>query len=283
MPTCRPACRLPPTDTPVMSSASPVEPRQLGPGEVEVAGDAAAGQPQLAVAAQPARVAGAADDDPVGDQRRRAPAVQPPARQPQRAADLRVLQVHRPVGHEAVVEQQVRGDPQVPGLQPGHPAPGEREPGELGHPQVRCRGEGAVEQLHRPLDPRSDEREPPGHRGPAQAQRTAGRGERRGQRIARAARPSRGRPPDRPPAPRRGRPPRSAGRGRRRSPAGVFTSGAGRRRGAQCGPRTLASITASVAGVRWPRPSGEAHGPAPDVTGTPAGCASAADSVDSTG
>ena len=44
-------------------------------------------------------------------------------------------------------------------------------------------GEGAVEQLHRALDPRTDQREPPGHRGPAQTQRTRPADERRGQRV----------------------------------------------------------------------------------------------------
>jgi hypothetical protein len=155
---------------------------QLGTGEIEVPADPAARQPQLARAAQPAGVAGAAHDDPVGHQRPPAPAVQPPGRQPQRPADLGVGEVDRSVGGEAVVEQQVRGDPQVPGLEPRHPAPGEREARELAHPQVGRLEEGAVAQLDRPFDPRAVQHQPTRHGGPEKAQRPGARGERLGQR-----------------------------------------------------------------------------------------------------
>ena len=144
---------------------------QLGPGQIEVAGYPATGQAQLAVAAQPAGVERAADDDPVGDQGTPVRAVQQAAGQPQRAADLRVRQVDRTVGDEAVIEQQVGGDPQVPRLQAGQPATGQRQPGELGHAQVGHLGEGAVEQLDRAPDVTPDEIHRAGDRGGADAQR----------------------------------------------------------------------------------------------------------------
>ena len=78
---------------------------------------AAAPRPGCGAVARP----GTIDRDPVGDQRRSTRAAQLRRGQPQRAADLGVGQVDRAVGHEAVVEQGVRGDPQTASAPSGQP------------------------------------------------------------------------------------------------------------------------------------------------------------------
>ena len=164
-------------------------------------------------------------------------------------------------------EQQVRGDPQAPGLQPGIRHPVSARPVN----SAMCRSGAAVKVQSRSSTGRSI-------RAPTSASRpvTVARRRRSGppaaaSTVASASAGSSAEPrsTSRPAASSAaGRPPRSAGAGRRRSPAGVFTSSAHRRRGVPV-RRSTHTPTASVAGVPWPRPSGDAHGAAPDVTGTP--------------
>ena len=176
---CRPASMLPPTVTPVTSSASPVGELSVGARQVEVARDPRAGQPHLVVGAEPSGVAGALDDDPVGHGAR----AQPSGRQPKRAADLGVGEVDGAGGVEAVVEEEVGGDAQVARPQARQPRAGQRETGELGHAQVGDVRERALPQLDGHADARAGQPQRAGDRGAPQPQRgrarRCGRGEQR--------------------------------------------------------------------------------------------------------
>ena len=107
---------------------------------------------------------------------------------------MRVGEIDRAVGGEAVVEQQVRGDAQVARPEPRHAAAGQGQAGELGHPQVRSLREQAVVQLHRHADVRTDQPEHPVHRSAAQAQDGRARRGRRGEHLGEQGRGQRGAP-----------------------------------------------------------------------------------------
>jgi len=149
-------------------------------GQVEVAGDPRPRHADLAVGDQAARVAGAADDEPVGDHRPPAGAVELRRRQPQRPADPGVGQVHRAVRGEPVVEGEIGGDAHVARPQGWQPAAGQREPGELGHPQVGRLVERAGPQVDGDLDPGPGQPQHAGDPAVAQPQRGGPGGARRG-------------------------------------------------------------------------------------------------------